>query len=82
MAVKIRMTRTCRNNRTFWRIGVYSGTTRRDRKALELLCAYDPRQADPIWTVVLNKERPVFWVKNGAQTSPTLRQLLKNAGML
>lgn len=82
MSVRIRMTRTGRTNRTFWRIGVYKSTTRRDGRSLELLGSYDPRVADSAKKVVVNKERLDYWIGKGALPSDALKKLLKAAGAL
>ncbi len=82
MAVRIRMTRTGRKNRPFWRIGVFESTTRRDGQALELIGAYDPRVNDPLRKVSLDKPRYEHWVQHGALATEKVRMLLKNAGLL
>lgn len=82
MAVRIRMTRTGRKNRTYWRIGVFSSTTRRDGPALELLGNYDPRIEDPLRKVVIKKERLDHWIAKGAMPTLALARVLKNAGVL
>ncbi len=82
MAVRIRMTRTGRSNRAFWRIGVYSSTTRRDGRSLELLGSYDPRITESSKKVVVDKARLEYWLSKGAQPTDTLKKLLKAAGAL
>jgi len=80
--VRIRMTRTGRKNKPFWRIGVYPGTTRRDGPTLEYLGNYDPRAQDPTKKVVLDKARYEHWVSKGARPTDALARILKAAGVV
>ncbi len=77
MAVRIRMTRTGRLNRPFFRIGVYDSRTRRDGRIIEHLGYYDPVESTgTLWKV--DRERLDFWMKRGAKPSETISAWLKS----
>ena len=77
MAVKIRLRRIGKNpkKRPYFRISVFEDTRNRDGRYLEELGFYNPVTG----TVRLKKERADFWIKNGAQVSPTIKSLLKKS---
>jgi small subunit ribosomal protein S16 len=77
MAVRIRMTRTGRLNRPFYRIGVFDSRTRRDGRLLEQLGYYDPILSTGVeWKV--DQERLAFWMKRGALPSERLTAWLRS----
>lgn len=77
MSVYIRLRRIGKNPKKnpHFRISVYEKTTNRDGRSIEELGVYYPLKG----TVKLNKERFDFWVKQGAQTSETVKSLYKKA---
>lgn len=77
--VKIRLKRFGRKNHAFWRINAIDTRTPRDGKVLEELGFYDPTNKDQAKQVVVDKARVEFWIKNGAQPSPTVKGLLTHA---
>ena len=77
--VKIRLKRFGRKNHAFWRINAVDHRSPRDGKVLEELGFYDPITPDNGKQVVVNKARVDFWLKKGAQPSPTVKQLLARA---
>ena len=77
--VKIRLKRFGRKNHAFWRINAVDHRSPRDGKVLEELGFYDPITPDTAKQVVVNKARVEFWIKKGAQPSPTVKQLLIRA---
>jgi small subunit ribosomal protein S16 len=77
--VKLRLKRFGRKNHAFWRINAVDHRAPRDGKVLEELGYYDPINADAAKQVTVNKARVEFWIKQGAQPSPTVRQLLTRA---
>ena len=79
MSVRLRLKRTGRRNRAFYRIGAYHHTTRRDGKPVEDLGWYDPVSADDARRYLLNLERAEYWLAQGAQPSETVRSLIKRA---
>ena len=77
MAVRIRMTRTGRLNRPFFRIGVFDSRTRRDGRVIEQLGYYDPMLSTGIeWKV--DQERLAFWMKRGALPSERITAWLRS----
>lgn len=79
MSVRLRLKRTGRRNRAFYRIGAYHHTTRRDGKPVEDLGWYDPVSADDARRYLLNLERAEYWLAQGALPSETVRSLIKRA---
>ncbi|HUO09030.1 MAG TPA: 30S ribosomal protein S16 [Phycisphaerae bacterium] len=77
--VKIRLKRFGRKNHAFWRINAVDHRSPRDGKVLEELGFYDPVNKDSAKQIVVNKARVEFWIKQGAQPSPTVKQLLGRA---
>ena len=80
MAVRIRLTRTGRIHRPFYRIGAFDSRTRRDGEALEYLGYYDPLMTTGT-RVKLNKEATEAWVAKGAIPSETVASFLREAGI-
>lgn len=77
MAVRIRMTRTGRLNRPFYRIGVFDSRTRRDGRLIEQLGYYDPILSTGVeWKV--DQERLAFWMKRGALPSERIMAWLRS----
>jgi len=77
--VKLRLKRFGRKNHAFWRINAVDIRAPRDGKVIEELGYYDPIIQDKTKQVFVDKARAEFWIKNGAQPSDTVRQLLKRA---
>ncbi len=77
MAVKIRLKRTGRRNRPFYRICVFDGRTRRDGKPVEELGSYDPRAKTWAEKITLNRQRAHYWLTVGAQPSETVASILR-----
>ena len=77
--VKIRLKRFGRKNHAFWRINAVDHRSPRDGKVIEELGFYDPITKDTAKQVVVNKARVEFWIKQGAQPSATVKQLLGRA---
>jgi small subunit ribosomal protein S16 len=77
--VKIRLKRFGRKNHAFWRINAVDHRSPRDGKVLEELGFYDPVNSDKAKQVVVNKSRVEHWLKQGAQPSLTVKQLLGRA---
>jgi len=77
VAVRIRLRRIGTKNVPSYRIVVADGRSPRDGRFIELIGTYNPRQADPNFTVKL--DRAEYWIKKGAQPSDTVRSMLKKA---
>ena len=81
MSVRLRLKRTGRRNRPFYRIGAFHHTTRRDGAPVEDLGWYDPLVKDRDANFKLDEDRARYWVDNGAKASDTVRSLLKRRGI-
>jgi len=81
MAVRLRLKRTGRRNRPFYRIGAFHHTTRRDGKPVEDLGWYDPLVKDRDKNFELNSDRAQYWIEKGALPSDTVRSMLKRKGI-
>jgi small subunit ribosomal protein S16 len=74
--VRIRLQRTGRKNRPFYRIQVLDERTRRDGAGIEQIGWYDPVSRDEAKQLNLNEERAKYWISKGAQPSDTVRDIL------
>ena len=81
MSVRLRLKRTGRRNRPFYRIGAFHHTTRRDGKPVEDLGWYDPLAKDKDKSFHLEEERAKYWLEQGAKASETVRSFLKQRGI-
>lgn len=77
MPVVIRMKRSGRRLRPFYRITVADSRSPRDGRTIETLGLYDPVAPDPEARVRLDVERAKYWIGVGAQPSDTVRSILK-----
>jgi small subunit ribosomal protein S16 len=73
--VKIRLQRFGAHKAPFYRVVAADSRSPRDGKFLEILGTYNPKTQPA--TVKLNVEAIEAWVKNGAQLTVTVRNLLK-----
>lgn len=80
MATKIRLARAGAKKRPFYQVVVADERSRRDGRFIENVGTYDPTK-NPA-AVKLNEEKALAWLNKGAQPTDTVRQLLKNAGIL
>jgi small subunit ribosomal protein S16 len=74
--VRIRLQRTGRKNRPFYRIQVLDERTRRDGAGIEQIGWYDPVARDESKQLNLNEDRAKYWISVGAQPSGTVRDIL------
>ena len=81
MAVRIRMKRTGRRNRPFYRVEAFDSRTPRDGKCLESLGTYDPLEDDLEKQLIVKQDRVEHWVNHGAKASETVATLLKKRGI-
>lgn len=81
MAVKIRLKRTGRKNRPFYRMCVFDARTRRDGQPVEELGSYDPRAETLEQKLNINRQRAWYWLSVGAQPSETCNALLRKLGV-
>ena len=73
MSVKIRLSRHGKKNYAFFHILATDVRAPRDSRFIELLGSYDPN-TNPA-TIVLNVDRAVYWLQNGAQPTITARRI-------
>lgn len=76
MSVRLRLTRTGRMHRPFYRIGAYDSRTRRDGACLEYLGFYDPLLTTG-QRFKLDKEKAAAWIEKGAIPSETVASFLR-----
>ena len=81
MAVKLRLKRLGRRHRSFFRLSAIDSRSPRDGRVIEQLGWYDPNAKEPEKQASLNRERIEYWLKEGAQPSGTVRDLLKRHGI-
>jgi len=79
MAVMLRLKRVGTKKKLFWRIVACDKRSPRDGKIIEQIGIYQPKN-DPS-TIVIKKERALYWLKNGATPSETVKQILKKQGI-
>ena len=80
MAVRIRLTRKGTKKRPFYRIVVAHSEAPRDGKFLEIIGTYNPL-TDPA-EIQIDPERLREWLDRGAQPTDTVRNLIKQKGLL
>lgn len=73
--VKIRLTQTGSRNRKQYRLIAIEERERRDGKALEILGFYNPLVKPA--QIKIERDRVEFWLKNGAQLTPSAKKLLE-----
>lgn len=77
MAVKLRLKRQGRRNRSFYRIAAVDSRNPRDGAVLEELGWYDPNAKQAEQQLSLDLERVEHWLKVGAQPTETVEALIR-----
>jgi small subunit ribosomal protein S16 len=77
MAVIVRLKRMGTNKKPFYRIVATEKTSPRDGRFIEEIGYYDPKKNPPL--VKIEKEKALYWLKNGAQISSTVKSLFKKS---
>ena len=72
------MARHGTKKRPFYHIVAANSRDKRDGRFLEQLGVYNPLAATQLQ---IDTEKAQKWLKSGAQTSPTVKQLLRRAGV-
>ena len=80
MSVKIRLSRHGKKNYAFFHILATDVRAPRDSRFIELLGSYNPN-TNPA-SIVLNIDRALYWLQNGAQPTITARRILSYKGVL
>lgn len=74
----IRFNRTGKRNHASFRVVLQEHTKAPGKRHVEILGSYDPHKK----TVVLKKDRILYWIGQGAQTSPVVTNLLIREGVI
>ncbi len=77
--VVLRLQRTGRTHRPFYRVNAMDRRTPRDGRAIERLGWYDPLAPEDR-QLSINVQRADYWLSVGAQPSRTVASLLKRLG--
>ena len=80
MTVKIRLKRTGMKKAPSYRVVVADSRSPRDGRIIEKLGWYNPL-VDPS-VIKIDEEKTLGWLKNGAQPTDSVAQLLKRTGVL
>ena len=75
--VKIRLRRMGAKKNPFYRIVVADSLSPRDGRCIEEIGTYDPLKKPS--EIKIDLERALYWIKNGAQPTDTVRALIKKA---
>lgn len=78
--VVIRLARGGAKKRPFYNIVAADSRNRRDGRFIERVGFYNPVASGSEKSLVINAERLAHWTQNGAQVSPTVARLVKQAG--
>ena len=79
MAVVLRLKRMGTNKKPSYRVVATEKTSPRDGRFIEELGHYDPKTNPAV--IKLDAERVLYWLKNGAKPSVTVRSLIKKQGI-
>lgn len=77
--VVIRLARGGNKHRPYFSIVATDSRARRDGRFIEKVGFYNPVAADNAESVRIDNARVDYWVSVGAQVSPAVKKLLKNA---
>jgi small subunit ribosomal protein S16 len=80
MSVKIRLQRHGKKGKPFFHIVAADARSPRDGKFIERIGSYNPN-TNPA-TIVLNNDRAINWLNNGAQPTDTARAILSYSGVM
>ncbi len=79
MAVKLRLRRGGKKKKPIYMLVAADTRSPRDGKFIENLGQYAPLQNPP--TLAFKDERIIYWLKNGAQPTDTVRSLFRRKGL-
>ena len=80
MAVKIRLKRMGAKKSPFYRVVVADSSSPRDGRFIETVGNYDSTKSPAI--INIDDEKVISWLEKGAQPTDTVRNLLKQKGVL
>lgn len=75
MAVVLRLKRFGKKKTPFWRIVAADRRSPRDGRFIEEIGYYDPKKNPS--AISIKKDRAVYWLRNGATPTETVKSLLK-----
>jgi len=78
--VKIRLSRVGRKKRPSYRVVIADARAPRDGAFIETIGHYDPLTDPP--TIVINEEKALKWLHQGAQPTETVTRLLNKLGII
>lgn len=78
--LRLRLRRVGARNQPSYRIVVADSRAARDGAFVDLLGHYNPRTDPP--TVSIDEEKALRWIRQGAQPSEAVAQMLKRLGTL
>jgi small subunit ribosomal protein S16 len=76
--LKIRFSRIGKKKQPYYRLTIAENSRDPFGKSLEILGSYNPRSKE----LQSNNERIKYWLKNGAQMTPTINNLLVEKGII
>jgi small subunit ribosomal protein S16 len=79
MAVKMRLRREGKKKQPFYRVVVADVRSPRDGRFIEDIGYYQPLHEPS--TVVIDRDRALYWLRNGVQPSDAVRNLLRIQGI-
>jgi len=80
MAVKLRLKRMGSKAKPFYRIVAADSRSPRDGRFLEVVGTYNPIKGSDVTTV--SEEKALYWLKNGAIPTDTVRSILSKQGIM
>ena len=80
MAVKLRLKRGGSKQRPFYRIVAADARSPRDGRFIDSIGTYNPIPAE--YEVIIDEEKAMYWLSNGAQPTDTVRNLLSEKGIM
>lgn len=78
MAVKLRLMRMGKKKQPTYRVVAADSRSPRNGRFIEILGTYQPRH-DPS-TILIDNEKALRWLREGAKPSETVERLLKSSG--
>ena len=78
--LRIRLRRTGSRNQPSYRVVVADSRAARDGAFVDHLGHYNPRTDPP--TIVIDEEKALKWLRQGAQPSEAVERMLRNMGTL
>jgi small subunit ribosomal protein S16 len=78
--LRIRLRRTGARNQPSYRVVVADSRAARDGAFVDYLGHYNPRTDPP--TIVIDEEKALKWLRQGAKPSEAVERMLRNMGTL